>query len=144
MLQWLNLNGFEDFHKSFYNNGFTGKEIFRVDIMSFQTVIKATEARCKELQQHIALLQKKPPIIVKGAAEQPYKNRLSPKSSVSATPTKVAAQQQAATTKPATAAAAKPPPSNGPKEDYVNAAVFAPPPPKRLSSFRALITNSLL
>ena len=127
MLQWLNLNGFEDFHKSFYNNGFTGKEIFRVDIMSFQTVIKATEARCKELQQHIALLQKKPPIIVKSAAEQPYKKKLSPKSSVvAAAPTKAAAptaQQQAATTKPAPALA-----NQKPLEDYVNAAIFAPPP----------------
>ena len=40
--------------------------------MSFPKVMATTVTRCRELQQCIALLQEKPPIIIKGAAEQPY------------------------------------------------------------------------
>ena len=72
LIKWLSCNNYEEFHKSFYNNGFTGKDIFRIDVMSFPKVMATTESRCRELQQSIALLQKKPPIIIKGALEQPY------------------------------------------------------------------------
>ena len=35
LIKWLNLNGFDEFVKNFYDNGFTGKELFRIDIMHY-------------------------------------------------------------------------------------------------------------
>ena len=35
ILQWLALNKLEDFRKSFYNNGYNGTHLFKIDTKSF-------------------------------------------------------------------------------------------------------------
>ena len=35
ILRWLALNNLEDFRKSFYNNGYNGTHLFKIDTRSF-------------------------------------------------------------------------------------------------------------
>ena len=44
LIKWLNLNDFGEFVKNFYDNGFTGKELFRIDIMHYTVSEKRVES----------------------------------------------------------------------------------------------------
>jgi glutamine cyclotransferase len=57
-MQWLKLNKLEEFKKSFYANGFSGKEIFQIHPQDY-SVFKRVEKHffLTSISRHLALLQ---------------------------------------------------------------------------------------